>query len=175
MEERGGNPMKKIIVILIGFGLLSLTTSGLASSPYQHQTALCAAVTNSQPSAWVLQKLGQEFFEQKTVRTVTDAPVAVRSVFVKGKDNRVYLVSRWYGFDAQAQYTFSCQWVDPDGQPHSVSSASFQTPESLDPGIFFTYTAFLDVGDNLKEGQWKVMVLLNGDLVDSRNLTIASE
>jgi hypothetical protein len=167
--------MKKIVVIFIGFGFLSLATPGFTASPYRHQTVLCAAVTNSQPSAWVLQKLGQEFFEQETIRTVTDAPVAVRSIFIKGKDNRVYLVSRWYGFDPRAHYTFSCRWLDPDGQPHSMSSASFQTPENLDPGIFFTYTAFIDVQNDLKEGQWTVIVLLNGDLADTRTLTIASE
>lgn len=175
MEQGGGKIMKKIIVILICLGLLSFANSGFTASTYQHQTALCTSVAKSQPSAWVLQRLGEEFFEQKNIQSVTDYPVAVRSVFTKGKDNRIFLVSRWYGFDSQEIYTFSCQWIDPDGQAHSMSSASFQTPENLDPGIFFTYTALFDIQSDLKEGQWTVNILLNGDLVDARDLIIASE
>jgi hypothetical protein len=56
-----------------------------------------------------------------------------------------------------------------------MSSASVQTPENLDPGIFFTYTAYLDLQGELKEGQWTVNLLLNGDLVEARDLMIASE
>ena len=175
MEKRGGKIMKKVIAVLIGLGILSIANPGLAASPFHHQTALCAAVENSRPSAWVLQRLGNEFFEQENIRTVTAYPVAVRSVFTKGTDSRVFLVSRWHALDAEQSYTFSCQWIDPDGQPYSVSSASFQTPETLDSGIFFTYTAYLDVQSEMKEGQWTVNILLNGDLVEARNLVIASE
>ncbi|NIO04755.1 MAG: hypothetical protein GTN74_09115, partial [Proteobacteria bacterium] len=63
----------------------------------------------------------------------------------------------------------------PDGESHSTTSASFETPRDLDPGIFFTYTAFLDVHKYLKEGQWTVRILLNGDLVETQDLTIGSE
>ena len=167
--------MKKIIAILVGLTILSIAASGFAASPYRHQSALCAAVEDSQPSAWVLQRLGNDFFEQHNVQTVTSYPVAVQSVFTKGKDNRIYLVSRWHDFDPQETYTFSCEWIDPDGESHSMSSASVQTPENLDPGIFFTYTAYIDLQGELKEGQWKVNLLLNGDLVEARDLTIASE
>ena len=167
--------MKKVIAILITLGILSFATSGFSASQYRHQTALCAAVASRQPSAWVLERLGQEFFEQENVRTVNDYPVAIRSVFSKGKDSRIFVVSRWYGFDPEETYTLSCEWIDPDGQPYSTSSTSFQTPEDLDPSIFFTYTAFLDVGGDLPEGQWTVNILLNGDLVVARDLMIASE
>jgi len=165
MEHGGGDIMKKLAAILIGLAIGSFATPGFSASPYTHQTALCAAVENSQPSAWLLARLGSEFFEQKNVRTVTDSPVAVRSHFNRAKDNRIFLVSRWYDFNPQERYTFSCH----------ETSASFETPESLDPGVFFTYTASLDIDNHVKEGQWTVVILLNGDLVDTRDLTIASE
>jgi hypothetical protein len=175
MEHGGGDIMKKLAAILIGLAIGSFATPGFSASPYTHQTALCAAVENSQPSAWLLARLGSEFFEQKNVRTVTDSPVAVRSHFNRAKDNRIFLVSRWYDFNPQERYTFSCQWIDPDGLTYSETSASFETPESLDPGVFFTYTASLDIDNHVKEGQWTVVILLNGDLVDTRDLTIASQ
>lgn len=170
-----GRIIKKVIAVLVGLGILSIVTPGFTESPYRNQTVLCAAVQNSRPSAWVLQKLGNEFFEQKNIRSVTAYPVAVRSVFVKGKDNRIFLVSRWHDLDPQQSYTFSCQWIDPDGQAYSVGSASFQTPETLDSGIFFTYTAYIDVHAEMKEGQWAVQIFLNGDLVEARGVVIASE
>ena len=71
MEKRGGNTMKKIIAILVGLTILSVAASGFAASSYRHQSALCAAVEDSQPSAWVLQRLGNDFFEQHNVQTVT--------------------------------------------------------------------------------------------------------
>jgi hypothetical protein len=166
--------MKKFAAIVIGLGLLVASTQTFASTPYQHQTALCASIQNSQPSAWVIEQLGQKFFEQKDTQAVTDSPGSVRSVFTKGKDNRIFLVSRWYGLAAQEAYTFSCQWVDPDGNTHDTTSASFETPQNLDPSIYFTYTASLDVQGDLKEGQWTVHILINGNVVESQNLTIAS-
>ncbi len=167
--------MKRITAVLIGLGLLAFANQGFSESPFQHQSVLCASVTHRQPSAWVLQRLGQDFFDQESTRTVSDYPVAVRSVFIKGKDSRIFLVSRWYGFAPQRTYTFSCQWIDPDGETHAMDSASFRTPETLDPGIFFTYTTFMDLQRNLKEGEWTVCLLLNGDLVEVKDLTIASE
>ena len=167
--------MKKVIAALIALSILGFSTCALSSSFYQHETAICAAVTNTEPSAWVLQNLGEEFFKQESVQTVTDYPVAIRSVFTKGQDNRVFLVSRWHGFGPQETYSFSCEWIDPDGNTHVTSSASFETPENLDPSIFFTYTAYLDVQSDLKEGQWRVNVRLNGDLVDQQDLMIASD
>ena len=167
--------MKKVAAILISLAVLSYAVAGIASSAYQHQTALCASVSSQQPSPWVLQKLGQDFFEQEDVRTTHDYPVSVRSVFTKGEDHRIFVVSRWFGFDPERVYTFSCEWIDPDGQSYTVSSASFETPESLDPDIFFTYTAYLDVGTDLKEGHWTVNIILNGDLVEARGLTISSK
>ncbi len=167
--------MKKLIAVLIGLGLLGFASPGFSTSLYDHQAALCASVTSSQPSAWVLQRLGQEFFDQESLRTATDYPVAVRSVFTKGEDSHVILVSRWQGLEAQQSYTFSCQWIDPDGQTYTMNSASFETPENLDPGIFFTYTAFMDLQKDMKEGEWTVHLLLNGNLVDAKDLTIASE
>ena len=167
--------MKKIIAILISLTILGVASSAFTASSYRHQTALCAAVENSRPAAWVLQRLGNDFFNQDDIRTVTTYPVAVQSVFTKGRDNRIYLVSRWHDFDPQETYTFSCEWIDPDGQSYSMSSASVKTPENLDPGIFFTYTAYLDLQGELKEGQWRVNLLLNGDLVEARDLVIASE
>jgi hypothetical protein len=167
--------MKKVIAAIIALSILGLSTSALASSFYRHETALCAAVENQEPSVWVLQNLGEEFFKQQNVQTVTDYPVAIRSVFTKGQDNRVFLVSRWHGFNPDETYRFSCEWIDPDGNTFVTSSASFETPENLDPGIFFTYTAYLDVQRDLKEGQWQVNVRLNGDLVDQHDLVIASD
>jgi len=167
--------MKKVIAALIALSILGFSTCALSNSFYRHETALCAAVTNSQPSAWVLQNLGEEFFSQDHVQSVTDYPVAIRSIFTKGQDNRVFLVSRWHGFDPQATYRFSCEWIDPDGNTYVTSSASFETPAHLDPSIFFTYTASLDVRSDLKEGQWQVNVRLNGDLVDQQDLMIASD
>jgi hypothetical protein len=175
MEQRGGNIMKRIIAIVIGLTILSIASSGFTASPYRHESALCAAVQDNQPSAWVLQRLGNDFFEQENIRTVTSYPVAVQSVFTKGRDDRIYIVSRWHDFDPEETYTFSCEWIDPDGQSYSMSSASVQTPENFDPGIFFTYTAYLDLQGELKEGQWTVNLLLNGDLVEARDLMIASE
>lgn len=167
--------MKKVSAILIGLGLLISANLGLAASPYQHQTALCASVSESQPSAYVLQRLGDEFFEQKDTRALTSCPVAVRSAFTKAEDERIFMVSRWYDLAPAERYTFSCEWIDPDGQAHSTTSASFWTPEQLDPGIFFTYTAYLNVYETLKEGQWTVRVFLNGDLVNTQDLTISTE
>jgi hypothetical protein len=175
MKHGGGKIMKKVTAILIGLGLLVSANLGLASSPYQYRTALCASVNQSQPSAYVLQRLGEEFFQQEDTRAVTDYPVAIRSDFTKGKDSRVYMVSRWYDLGPDERYTFSAEWIDPDGQAHSTTSASFQTPETLDPGIFFTYTAYLNVHNTLQEGQWTVRVFINGDLVKSQDLTIGSE
>ena len=166
--------MKKFAAIVIGLGLLVASTHTFASTLYQHQTLLCASIQNSQPSAWVLQQLGQKFFEQKDTRAVTDSSGSTRSVFTKAKDNHIFLVSRWYGLAAQEAYTFSCQWVDPDGNTYDTTSASFETPQNLDPSIYFTYTASLDVQSNLKEGQWTVHILVNGNVVESQNLTIAS-
>jgi hypothetical protein len=175
MEFGGGKIMKKFTAILIVLGLLAVAHPGFSSGSYQHQSALCASVTSSQPSARVLQRLGKEFFEQENIRTVTDCPVAIQSVFTKGKDARIFLVSRWHGLSSEETYTFSCQWIDPDGQACYVSSASLETPEDLDSGIFFTYTAYIDMQSDLKEGEWTVNLLLNGDLVDAKDLTIASE
>jgi hypothetical protein len=56
-----------------------------------------------------------------------------------------------------------------------MSQASVKTPSSLDPGIFFTYTAYLDLDGRMKEGQWQVNLLLNGDLVVAQDLVIASQ
>jgi len=167
--------MKKVIAVIIALGILSLGTAGFANSSYPHQTAICASVESRQPSVWLLQRLGDDFFKQKNVRTVNDYPLAIRSVFTKGKDIRVYMVSRWHGFDPEESYTFSCEWIDPDGESYSTSAASFETPENLDAGVFFTYTAYLDVGQDMKEGEWRVNIHLNGDLVEARDLTIASE
>lgn len=167
--------MKKVIAALITLSILGFSTLAFSNSLYRHETALCAAVTNRQPSAWVLQNLGEEFFKQEGVQTVTDYPVAIRSVFTKGQDNRVFVVSRWHGFDPQTAYRFSCEWIDPDGNTYVTSSACFETPEQLDPSIFFTYTAYLDVRSDLREGQWRVNVRLNGDLVDQQDLVIASD
>ena len=167
--------MKKVSVIVIGLGLLISANLGLAASPYHHQAALCASVSESQPSAHVLQRLGDEFFEQKDTRALTSCPVAVRSAFTKAEDERIFMVSRWYDLAPAERYTFSCEWIDPAGQAHSTTSASFWTPEQLDPGIFFTYTAYLNVYETLKEGQWTVRVFLNGDLVNTQDLTISTE
>ena len=167
--------MKKVTAVFVTLAVLSFAIPAFSANHYQHQTALCASVSSRQPAAWVLQKLGQDFFEQEHVRTVNDYPVAIRSVFTKGEDSRVFVVSRWYGFDSEQTYIFSCEWIDPDGQFHSTSSASFQTPEDLDPSIFFTYTAFLEVGGDLKEGQWTVNILLNGNLVETKDMVIASQ
>ena len=167
--------MKKIIAILVGLTILSVAASGFAASPYRHQSALCAAVADTQPAPWVLQRLGNDFFEQHNVQTVTSYPVAVQSIFTKGKDNRIYFVSRWQDLDPKRTYTFLCEWIDPDGKAYRMSTASMKTPERLDPGVFFTYTAYLDLGREMKEGQWQVNLLLNGDLVQIKDLTIASE
>ncbi len=167
--------MKRVSAILIVLGLVVSAHVGWAMSPYMYQTALCASVGSSRPSAAVLQRLGDEFFEQRDTRAVTDFPVAIRSAFTKGEDNRIYMVSRWYDLSPSQSYTFSCEWINPDGESHSTTSASFETPRDLDPGIFFTYTAFLDVHKYLKEGQWTVRILLNGDLVETQDLTISSE
>jgi hypothetical protein len=167
--------MKALIAIVIALTILSLSTPGFATNPYRYQTALCGSVTENQPPAWVLQRLGQDFFEQKNIQTVTTYPVAVQSIFTKGRDNRIYLVSRWHDFDPKQTYTFSCEWIDPDGKAYSMSQASVKTPASLDPGIFFTYTAYLDLDGRMKEGQWQVNLLLNGDLVVAQDLVIASQ
>jgi hypothetical protein len=167
--------MKKTIVLITAFAILGLASTGLAAKPYRHETALRAAVENKQPSAWVLQRLGGAFFEQKDIRTVTDFPLAAREVFTKGKDNRVYMLSRWHDFDPQKTYTFSAEWIDPDGQSYSTAFASFQTPETLDPTIFFTYTAYLDLHNEMQEGRWTVHIFLNGELMEVKNLVIGSE
>ena len=70
------------------------------------------------------------------------------------------------------QDTFNCQWIDPDGQAYTMSSASLETPDELTPGIYFTYTAYLDLVSDMKEGEWTVQVFLNGESVEIRNLTI---
>jgi hypothetical protein len=167
--------MKKIGVILISLAILSHTLPVLASSSYRHETTLCASVSSKQPSPWVLQRLGQDFFEQENVRTTHDYPVEVRSVFTKGKDARIYVVSRWFGFDPERIYTFSCEWLDPDGRSYTMSSASFETPTNLDPDIFYTYTAYLDLVMDLKEGRWTVNIVLNGDVIEARSFTIVSQ
>lgn len=167
--------MKGIAVVLIGLATLVLSTPALATLDYQHQVALCAAVDSRQPSASVLERLGEEFFEQKDVRTVTDYPVEPRSVFTKGEDNRIFLVSWWHGLSPERSYRFSCQWIDPDGRPYNTASASLQTPENLDESVFFTYTAFLNVPMDMKEGLWTVKVFLNEELVEARELTVSSE
>ena len=167
--------MKKMIAALIGIALMAIAGPTMAVSSYQHQAALCAAVDSTRPSVWVLQSLGDEFFDQTDIRTVTDYPVAVRSVFNKQEHERIFLVSRWQGLRPSHSYTFLCQWIDPDGVAYSTSTASFQTPESLDPGIFFTYTASLDLQNEMKEGNWTVEILINGELVEARVLVIASQ
>ena len=166
--------MKRVAAILITIGLIAPAMPGFSADFCRHHTALCASVTRHQPDAWVLAKLGPEFFEQQNVQTLTDYPVAIRSTFTKGQDHRIFVVSRWYGFDPQRQYDFSCEWIGPDGQSYTTSSASFETPSNLDPSIFFTYTAYLDVQNELPDGRWTVNILLNGDLVDVKDLTIAS-
>jgi hypothetical protein len=167
--------MKKTIALIIAFAILGLATAGLAAKPYRHETALCAAVESKQPSARVLQRLGDAFFEQENMRTVADFPLAVREVFTKGKDDRVYMLSRWHDFDPKKTYTFSAEWIDPDGQSYTTAFASFHTPETLDPGVFFTYTAYLDLHSEMKEGRWTVHIFLNGELMEAKNLTIGSE
>jgi len=167
--------MKKLIAILIGLLALNISTHALATNPYSLQSALCAAVENSNPSARILSRLGNEFFEQKDTRLVTSYPVSLQSVFTKGKDNRIYFVSRWQDLDPKRTYTFLCEWIDPDGKAYRMSTASMRTPERLDPGVFFTYTAYLDLGREMKEGQWQVNLLLNGDLVQIKDLTITSK
>jgi hypothetical protein len=174
-RQGGGKIMKAVIATLVGFGLLISANVGVAASLNHHEIALSVAVASTQPSARVLERLGDEFFSQKDTRAVTDSPVAVRSAFTKGIDDRVFMVSRWYDLTPDEIYTFSCEWIDPEGESHTTSSASFVTPSELDPGIFFTYTASLDVQSSLKEGQWTVRILINGDLVDSQDLTINSE
>jgi hypothetical protein len=167
--------MKRTSVVLIGFIALILSSPAFAVTPYQHETALCAALDSRHPSASVLQKLGEEFFEQQGVRSVTDFPLVARETFIKGKDDRVFILSRWYGLSAQRGYTFLCEWTDPDGKPYHTTSASFRTPENLDPSVFFTYTAYLNVQEDLKEGSWTVHLFLNGDLIETRGLTITSD
>jgi hypothetical protein len=171
----GGKIMRRLTAIIVGFGLLMSADLGLAMSPSVYQTALCASITSSRPSASVLQRLGDEFFEQGATRALTDSPLAIRSAFAKQKDNRIYMVSRWYDLGPDERYTFSCEWIDPDGAAHSTTSASFETPADLDPGIYFTYTAYLNVHKSLKEGQWTVRIFVNGDLVETQDLTLSSE
>jgi hypothetical protein len=164
--------MKKVITILVGLTIVCIASPAFTTETYQHQAALCASVTDNPPSNRVLQQLGIEFFEQESVRTVTTQPLEVRSAFTKEDDNRIYLVSRWHDFDSNKTYTFNCQWIDPDGQAYTTSSASLETPDELAPGIYFTYTAYLDLVGDLKEGEWTVQVFLNGEQVEARNLTI---
>jgi hypothetical protein len=164
--------MKKVITIIIGLAMICTATPAFTNGIYRHQAALCASVADNPPSNWVLQQLGNEFFEQDGIRTVTTQPLVVRSVFNKGKDNRIYLVSRWYDFDPKKTYTFDCQWIDPEGEAHTMRPASLQTPDKLNPGIYFTYTTYLDLASDMKEGQWTVQVFLNGEPVEARNLTI---
>ena len=171
-ERRGGHTMKKVITILIGFAILCIASPGFTTETYRHQAALCASVTDNPPSYRVLQQLGSEFFDQESVRTVTTQPLEVRSAFTKEDDNRVYFVSRWHDFDSNKTYTFNCQWIDPDGQAYTTSSASLETPDTLNPEVYFTYTAYLDLVSDMKEGQWTVQVFLNGESVEIRNLTI---
>jgi hypothetical protein len=167
--------MKRTSVALIGFIAIVLSSPVFAATPYQHETVLCAALDSRQPSAPVLQKLGEEFFNQEDVRSVTDFPLVARETFVKGEDDRVFILSRWYGLSAQRAYTFLCEWIDPNGEPYDTTSASFRTPESLDPSVFFTHTAYLNVREDLKEGSWTVRLFLNGDLIETRGLTITSD
>lgn len=166
--------MKRVIVVLVGLTVVGFAVPGFGSTPYRYQVALCGAVADSRPSAWVVARLGGEFFEQEDVQAVTSYGVARRSVFIKGRDQRVYLVSRWQDFDPQKTYIFSIEWIDPEGRAYRRSVASLRTPSNLDPGIFFTYTAYLDLRDGVKAGQWRVHLWLNGDLVETRDLVISS-
>jgi hypothetical protein len=172
MEFNGGYIMKKVITIVIALALICVATQGFAGGTYRRQVALCASITDKHPSNWVLQQLGNSFFEQEGIRNVSTQPLVVRSVFTKGEDSRIYLVSRWYDFDPTKTYTFDCQWIDPDGKAYTMRSASLQTPDNLDPGIYFTYTTYLNMASDFEEGQWTVKLFLNGEMMETQNLTI---
>ncbi|MBW2059711.1 MAG: hypothetical protein JRH07_15000 [Deltaproteobacteria bacterium] len=166
--------MKGTVALLAGLAVLGVASQGLTGGSSTHQIVLCTDIENAHPPAWVLEKLGNEFFDQESIRSVTTRPQAVGSVFVKGRDKRVFLVSRWHGLEPDRSYTFSARWIDPQGEIWTAGSASFHTPGSLDPGVFFTFTAHLDMDDSLRSGRWNVEVFLNGELVERKSFVIAS-